>query len=113
VIYKLLSAAEWAAAEERGRYDGAAVDQRDGFIHLSGRDQVVETAARHFTGQTGLILLTVDPGRLGDDLRWEPSRGGALFPHLYGPLPAHAVVAVYALPDDRPVVEAVAAFVSA
>nr|WP_205864477.1 DUF952 domain-containing protein [Planosporangium mesophilum] len=105
----MLSAAEWVEAEARGRYDGSAVDHRDGFIHLSGRDQVIETAERHFTGQTGLVMLTVDPDRLGDDLRWEPSRRGALFPHVYGPLPAHAVVAVHALPDDLPVAEAVAA----
>ncbi|MGC9668297.1 DUF952 domain-containing protein [Planosporangium sp. 12N6] len=112
MIYKLLPAPEWAAAEERGHYDGSAVDRRDGFIHFSGRDQVVETAARHFAGQTGLTLLAVDPRRLGDALRWEPSRGGALFPHLYGPLPAHAVVAVHALPDDRPAAEAVAALLA-
>jgi uncharacterized protein (DUF952 family) len=108
VIYKLLPAADWAAAEDRGHYDGSAVDQRDGFIHLSGSDQVIETAARHFTGQTGLALLGVDPDRLGADLRWEPSRGGALFPHLYAPLPAHAVVAVHAVPEDVTVAEAVA-----
>jgi uncharacterized protein (DUF952 family) len=108
VIYKLLSAAEWAVAEDRGHYDGSADDRRDGFVHLSGRDQVVETAARHFAGQTGLTLLVVDPDRLGDDLRWETSRGGALFPHLYAPLPAHAVVAAHAVPDHRTVADAVA-----
>jgi uncharacterized protein (DUF952 family) len=80
----------------------SADDRRDGFIHLSGTDQVVETAWRHFAGQTGLVLLAVDPARLREDLRWEPSRGGAFFPHVYGPLPAYAVVAVYAVPDDGP-----------
>jgi uncharacterized protein (DUF952 family) len=99
-------------ADDRGCYDGSAVDRRDGFIHLSDRDQVVETAARHFAGQTGLTLLAVDPDRLGDDLRWETSRGGALFPHLYAPLPTHAVVAVHAVPDDRPVADAVAALLT-
>jgi uncharacterized protein (DUF952 family) len=112
VIYKLMSAAEWATAEDRGHYAGSAVDRRDGFVHLSSRDQVVETAARHFAGQTGLTLLAVDPDRLGDDLRWETSRGGALFPHLYAPLPTHAVVTAHAVPDDRPVAEAVAALLT-
>lgn len=109
MIYKLLPASDWAAARSTGRYDGSAVDGRDGFIHLSGRDQVVETAARHFLGQTGLLLLAVDPDRLGVALRWEPSRGGALFPHLYGPLPVDAVVAEDPLPAQVPVDEAVAA----
>jgi uncharacterized protein (DUF952 family) len=109
VIYKLLPAAEWAAAQARGRFDGSAVDQRDGYIHLSGPDQVVETAGRHFAGQSGLVLLTVDPGPLAADLRWEPSRGGALFPHLYGILPVSAVRAVDAVPDDLTVPDAVAA----
>jgi len=112
VIYKLLPAEEWAAAGVRGHYDGSTVDQRDGFIHLSGREQVVETAARHFAGATSLVLLAVDPGRLGADLRWEESRGGALFPHLYGQLPVGAVVAADALPEDVPVAEAVATLLS-
>jgi uncharacterized protein (DUF952 family) len=70
---------------------------------------VVETAARHFVGQTGLAILTVDPERLGAGLRWETSRGGALFPHLYGPLAVTAVVAAATLPNDVPITEAVAA----
>ncbi|MEV0729237.1 DUF952 domain-containing protein [Polymorphospora sp. NPDC050346] len=109
MIYKLLAAAEWAEARARGSYPGSAVDRRDGYVHLSGRDQVVETAARHFAGQRGLVLLTVDPGRLGADLRWEPSRGGALFPHLYAPLPVDAVVRAEDVPGDVPVPDAVAA----
>jgi len=100
VIYKLLTATEWAAAQAQGRYDGSAVDHRDGYLHFSARDQVVETAARHFAGQTGLVLLTVDPAPLGDALRWEPSRGGALFPHLYAPLPLDAVIAVDIVDGD-------------
>ncbi|MEV4624677.1 DUF952 domain-containing protein [Micromonospora sp. NPDC049523] len=112
MIYKLLAAADWAEAETQGRYDGSAVDLRDGFIHLSGRDQVVETAARHFAGQSDLVLLTVAPDRLGADLRWESSRGGALFPHLYGPLPTDAVVAVAPLPVELPVPDAVAALLT-
>jgi uncharacterized protein (DUF952 family) len=112
VIYKLLRAAEWTAAQALGRYDGSVVDRRDGFIHFSSREQVVETAARHFTGQTGLALLTVDPNRLGGDLRWEVSRGEALFPHLYGPLNVDAVVAAALVPDNVPVADAVAALLA-
>ncbi|MEU8300265.1 DUF952 domain-containing protein [Micromonospora sp. NPDC048909] len=109
MIYKLLPTTEWDDARAAGHLAGSAVDRQDGFIHLSGADQVVETARRHFAGATGLTLLTVDPDRLGDRLRWEPSRGGQLFPHLYGPLPVAAVVAAAALPADTPVAEAVAA----
>ncbi|MEV5766153.1 DUF952 domain-containing protein [Micromonospora sp. NPDC052213] len=109
MIYKLLTTVEWDDALAGGHFAGTATDAQSGFIHLSGPDQVVETARRHFTGATGLTLLTVDPARLGDALRWEPSRGGALFPHLYGPLPVPAVVAADALPADVPVADAVAA----
>lgn len=112
MIYKLLPTADWRDAQRLGRYDGSAVDRQDGFIHFSAGSQVVETAARHFADQTGLTLLTVDPQRLGDDLRWEPSRGGALFPHLYGPLPIEAVTAVAVLPDSTPVAQAVAALLA-
>jgi uncharacterized protein (DUF952 family) len=113
MIYKLLPTHEWVRAEVAGRYDGSEVDRRDGFVHFSGPDQVVETARRHFAGQAGLTLLTVDPERLGAELRWEASRGGALFPHLYAPMPAGAVLAARPVPDDRPVADAVAALVSA
>ncbi|MDG4825847.1 DUF952 domain-containing protein [Asanoa sp. WMMD1127] len=109
MIYKLLTTAEWRAAEAAGVYAGSEFDKGDGFIHFSAADQVVETAARVFGGQTGLTMLSVDPDVLGSELRWEPSRGGALFPHLYGPMPLHAVVAVITLRDDIPVDEAVAA----
>jgi uncharacterized protein (DUF952 family) len=85
-IYKILSAAEWRAAEAAGRFEGSPVDLADGYIHFSAADQVEETARRYFTGQTDLLLLVVEAEPLGEDLRWEPSRGGALFPHLYGPL---------------------------
>jgi uncharacterized protein (DUF952 family) len=112
VIYKLLTVAEWTAAQADGGLTGSDVDLRDGYIHLSGADQVVETAARHFTGRTGLVLLTVDPERC-DALRWEPSRGGALFPHLYGRLPLTAVVAARPVPEGRPVADAVASLVAA
>ncbi|MFG2104685.1 DUF952 domain-containing protein [Micromonospora echinaurantiaca] len=109
MIYKLLPTTEWDEALAAGRLAGTAVDRQDGFVHLSAADQVVETARRHFAGVTGLTLLTVDPARLGDALRWEPSRGGQLFPHLYGPLPVAAVVAAQALPADTPAADAVAA----
>ena len=109
MIYKLLAASEWAQALEQGSFAGSPYDHHDGYVHLSGPDQVVETAARHFAGRTGIVLLTVDPDRLGPALRWETSRGGALFPHLYGPLPLDAVTAVDPLPDGVPVAEAVAA----
>jgi len=92
VVYKLLDRDEWARAETRGRYDGAPVDLADGYIHLSTGAQVVETARRHFVGVTGLTLVGFDADALGEALRWEPSRGGDLFPHLYGPLPATAAV---------------------
>jgi uncharacterized protein (DUF952 family) len=112
VIYKLLLAAEWSVAVTQGSYPGSAVDRRDGFVHLSAAGQVVPTAAIHFSSQAGLVLLTIDPDLLGGELRWEVSRGGARFPHLYGDLPVAAVVAADPLPDDVPVAEAVAALLA-
>ena len=82
-----------------GAFTGSAVDVADGYIHFSTAAQVRETAAKHFAGKTGLLLLTVDPDRCPRDaLRWEPSRGGQLFPHLYDPLPVTAVTDVDELP---------------
>lgn len=95
-IYKILAAAEWAHAQAAGVYEGSEHDRRDGFIHFSTAAQAAETAAKYFAGRTDLVLVTVDAAQLA--LMWEPSRGGALFPHLYGPLPIAAVVAVTALP---------------
>jgi uncharacterized protein (DUF952 family) len=89
-IYKILDAAEWAAAQAQGRYDGSEVDRRDGFIHFSTAEQVEETARRHFAGRSNLVLVAVNAAQL-KELKWEPSRGGELFPHLYAPLPASAV----------------------
>ena len=109
MIYKVLTVAEWRGAQAAGEFRGSAVDLADGFVHFSTAGQVVETAARYFAGQTGLALLTVDTTRLGDELRWEPSRGGALFPHLYAALPLDAVIAEATLPADQPVDVAVAA----
>ncbi|PST27377.1 DUF952 domain-containing protein [Mesorhizobium plurifarium] len=91
-IYKIVPALLWQEARRTGRFAGAPVDLADGFIHFSTRDQVVETAARHFEGQEDLLLVAVDANALGDKLVYEPSRGGALFPHLYAPLPLKAVL---------------------
>ncbi|HET8729310.1 MAG TPA: DUF952 domain-containing protein [Alphaproteobacteria bacterium] len=98
LIYKILSSVEWAAAQRHGAFDGSAVDRADGYVHFSAADQVLETAEKHFAGQTDLKLLAVDPDALGDRLRWEASRGGRSFPHLYGPLPVAAVVEAHDLP---------------
>lgn len=92
-VWKLADRAEWQAARAAGFYEGSAVDRADGYIHLSTSAQLAETARRHYAGRTGLVLVAVDPAALGADLRWEPSRGGALFPHLYAPLPVSAATA--------------------
>ncbi|MFC4351789.1 DUF952 domain-containing protein [Fodinicurvata halophila] len=97
-IYHVCREADWAAALEQGRYDGSEDDRRDGFIHFSTRAQLRESVAKHRAGQQGLVLLEVDPEALGDALTWEPSRGGALFPHLYGPLSPGAVRRSWPLP---------------
>ncbi|MEO5818891.1 MAG: DUF952 domain-containing protein [Vicinamibacteraceae bacterium] len=86
-VFKLIDRPSWRAAEEAGAFGGSTVDARDGFIHFSTAAQLRETAARHFAGQADLLLVAVDAAALGDALRWERSRGGELFPHLYGPLP--------------------------
>ncbi len=93
-IYKICPASAWREAERRGVYLGSDDDKRDGFIHFSTAEQVAETARKHFHGQTGLFLIAVDADQLGNALRWEPSRGGALFPHLYGELDLGATTAV-------------------
>lgn len=98
LIYKICPSALWREAERSGTFHGSPVDQRDGFIHFSTAEQVAETAAKHFAGAQGLVLLTVQSTKLGDALKWEPSRGGALFPHLYGTLDIRAVIKVAPLP---------------
>ena len=98
LIYKICEAATWRRAQAEGRFSGAPVDLADGYIHFSTAAQVRETAARHFAGRAGLMLVAVDPARLGAALRHEPSRGGDLFPHLYGELPLSAVVRAEPLP---------------
>jgi uncharacterized protein (DUF952 family) len=97
-IYKICPRALWHEAERAGRFDGAPIDLADGFIHFSTASQVRETAARHFAGEDDLLLIAVDPAPLGAALRYETSRGGDLFPHLYGSLPLSAVRNVAALP---------------
>jgi uncharacterized protein (DUF952 family) len=97
-LYKICPAPLWRDAECDGTFRGSPVDLRDGFIHFSTAAQVAETAARHFAGASDLVLVRVDAGRLGDRVKWEPSRGGALFPHLYGALDLTAVTWVAPLP---------------
>ena len=97
-LYKICPAALWREAERAGVFHGSEVDRRDNFIHFSTAAQVAETAARHFAGQSGLLLISVDASMLGSALKWEPSRGGAMFPHLYGPLALEAVKHVDPLP---------------
>ena len=102
MIYHMCPAAAWEEAVAAGRYDGSADDRRDGFLHFSTGQQIAESARRHRAGQAGLVLVMVEAVRLGERLRWEKSRGGALFPHLYGPLfPAEAAsVALLPLGPD-------------
>jgi len=97
-IYKILPITLWQMAERQGTFRGTPVDMQDGFIHFSSAEQAPETAAKHFAGERDLMLLHVDAARLGDRLKWEPSRGGALFPHFYGELELAAVIRVDPLP---------------
>lgn len=97
-VYKICPEALWRDAERAGVFRGSEHDRRDGFIHFSTAEQLAETAARHFAGQHDLLLISVEAERLGRALRWEPSRGGALFPHLYGDLDLRAVKQVTRLP---------------
>ncbi|MDB5477209.1 MAG: hypothetical protein JWP49_2720 [Phenylobacterium sp.] len=99
-IYKILHRTDWEAAANAGAYQGSALDRADGFIHFSTAAQAQETAARHFRGQAGLVVLEIEADDLGAALRWEPSRGGDLFPHLYGVLPASLVRGVAEAPLD-------------
>jgi len=98
IIYKICETALWRAAERSGVFHGAPVDARDGFIHFSTAAQVHDTAVRHFAGADDLVLVAVDADALGAALKWETSRGGELFPHLYGALPLAAVLWARPLP---------------
>jgi uncharacterized protein (DUF952 family) len=97
-IVKLLRADEWAAFQASGVFAGSPDDLRDGYIHISTPDQVAGTAAKWFGGEIGLMALTLDADALGDELRWEPARGGALFPHLYRPLRREEVISADPVP---------------
>jgi uncharacterized protein (DUF952 family) len=101
LIYKICDAGLWAKAERAGVFHGAPIDLADGYIHFSTAGQVAETAAKHFAGQPNLVLAAVDAEALRGELKWEPAREGALFPHLYGPLPMSAVRWVRPLPLGR------------
>lgn len=101
VAYKLVDRAEWAAAQADGAYAGSTVDRADGYIHMSTAEQLAETARRHYAGGSDLVLVTVELTALGAGLKWEASRGGALFPHLYGPLPVAAATAERLLSVDN------------
>ncbi len=100
LVYKVCSRGDWIRADSGGFYDGSADDLRDGYIHLSTVDQIRGTLLKFFTGQRDLVLLGFRPQDLGNALRWEPSRGGALFPHLYAQLPVEALAVQYDLPLD-------------
>jgi uncharacterized protein (DUF952 family) len=100
LIYKISPRADWDAATAAGVFTGAPVDVKDGYIHFSAAHQVRETAAKHFHGMADLVVAAIDADALGPALRWEPSRGGDLFPHLYGHLPMTAVRGVRDLPLD-------------
>jgi uncharacterized protein (DUF952 family) len=103
-IYKICDRSSWEQARVGGRYFGSSDDTRDGFIHMSAPDQVAGTLLRHFADQNDLLLIGVDVSQLDEALRWEPSRSGALFPHLYQPLDFTAVISEVPLvrgPDGR------------
>ena len=100
LIYHLCKREDWQAAKATGVVVGSSQDHADGFLHFSTVEQIVESAAKHRAGQAGLLLLTVDADALGGALKWEKSRGGALFPHLYGDLPITATSRVDDLPLD-------------
>jgi uncharacterized protein (DUF952 family) len=107
LIYHICRGEEWNRARAVGAYAGSSQDAQDGFIHFSTAEQLPGSARKHRAGQAGLVLLAVDPTSVRDTLRWEPSRRGALFPHLYGNLPLTAVQWVRDLPlgaDGVPVI---------
>ena len=92
LVFKIANRSDWQDACADGAFAGSDVDRRDGFIHLSARHQLAGTAEKHFSGQPELVLIAFASSALGESLRWEPSRGGDLFPHLYAPLPTAAAL---------------------
>ena len=106
IIYKVVRTAEWDSAREAGVFKGSADDERDGFIHLSRASQLRTTLEKHFAGEDGLLLVSLHVDGFGPELKWEPSRGGESFPHLYGPLrlaSVHSLVPIHRDGDGRPV----------
>ena len=99
-IYKICERSAWRLAEQAGTYRGSQVDARDGFIHFSTAAQLAGTLAKHFAGHRELLLVAIDASALGGALKWEPSRGGELFPHLYAALPLTAVRWTKAVADE-------------
>ncbi len=99
-VFKIATRAAWESARATGALAASADDERDGFIHLSAAHQLAGTLAKHFKSQSDLVLIELDEAALGENLRWEPSRGQDLFPHLYAPLPISAVRAAYPLEVD-------------
>ena len=99
-IYKICERTAWRLAEQTGTYRGSVVDARDGFIHFSTATQLTGTLVKHFAGQRELLLVAVDADALSSSLKWEPSRGGELFPHLYATLPLTAVRWTKPVPDE-------------
>ena len=97
-LYKIMSKQEWEKAQVQGIYEGSEVDRRDGFIHLSAAHQVRATAQKHFFGKMDLVLISVAQENFGPSLKWEASRGGDLFPHIYGPLQLDAISKAVPLP---------------
>ena len=98
MIYKIVPSDDWAEAEAKDVFEGASIDLADGYIHFSTTEQVAETAAKHFSGQDNLYLVAVPVSAIEGDLKWEVSRGGALFPHLYQTLPVDKVAWVKPMP---------------
>lgn len=98
LIYKVCTLAEWQSARALGAFEGSAADRADGFVHFSAAHQLRETVARHFAGIRGLVLVEVKTEALGKMLKWQPSRGGDLFPHLFKPMPLEAVTREWSLP---------------
>ena len=101
LIFKIVDKSAWAKAEAGGQFLGSPVDLTDGYMHFSAPSQLAETARRHFAGKKNLVLVAIGAESLGDNLKWEPSRGGDLFPHLYGPLSIEHVVWVKELLCDE------------
>jgi uncharacterized protein (DUF952 family) len=97
IVYKIMSAAELNQMQRDGEFLGSPADLTDGYIHLSCGSQLAATLDKHFSGVDGLMLIAVDLSRLGDTVRWEPARGGQLFPHIHGRLPVEAVISITTL----------------